>query len=672
MKHNVLHKTSEGEAVEQIGSYADLERMGRKKLLADGRSQPQVSNFVTALNAWCSTHQREKSHLIRLDLTDEFDKRFLRYQDILSEKIAPRTLKDRCEQILWWRQTFIELLGIDILPQSFGEALTVAFQRSGVTKAELCRTVGFSGPTLDRWLTSDVNLTEPSSIPLVTDLERALDLTPGTLSKRLSTQRRRRYERMVGKTKEGPQTTYGLRLQRNKKKLSNFSLQASNQLKSQWAELLALKTDGQRNHATSRNTWRVKPRHKVGNRLHWSMVIDGKVCVTGGAQYRQIVAYLGFLALAKNQGGFGIAHSNLDTLAWLVRADFVIAYLRFVRKRADGILHNGLFTLLNTFRSHLRPKTGFLWLNPELAITVADVSNDSSKTWNPTVDNWQTLCEQSYQSLMDYTRKLGGEGKTKRSRDPNERVRYILANEQPLKALMHISRELENDPPPQSQKKNYAVWLRDVLLLKMLIRHPLRVHHYSIMTFRGAMPNLYRSGKSWEMFFGLEDFKNEKSSAASEYRVKVDETLTPWLSRYLNEARPRLIAADDCDFLFLSSAVGNAATHGSADDDVYDKTGAWSPEGISFRIKALTERYVSDGTSFSAHAIRHIIATDHLKRNPGEYVMVAKILNDSLSTVLKEYDHTGQRDAIRVLGTSIDIAERELKEESRYARGAAI
>jgi len=265
---------------------------------------------------------------------------------------------------------------------------------------------------------------------------------------------------------------------------------------------------------------------------------------------------------------------------------------------------------------------------------------------------------------MDYTRKLQCEGKPKRSRDPNERVRSIVTDEQPIKVLLRAIRELENDPPPQVQRKNYAVWIRDVLLLKMLARHPLRAHHYSIMTFRGAMPNLYRSGALWELHYGLEDFKNEKSSAAAEYRVTLDSSLGPWLARYLSEARPLLIGADECDYVFLPSAVGNLGVVKHGEDEYSPSIGAWSPCGISTRVKTLTKRYMADGTSFGSQAFLHITATDHLKRHPHEFVLVAKILNDSLATVLREYDHTGQQDAMRVLGHSVDAVERELKIEA--------
>ena len=654
-------KDSAFRPAEQQTSYAYLEMVGRKKLLSDGRGAGQVANFVTALNAWRTIVRRDTRDLLGADFNAGFDKLFLHYQDVLAEKIAPRTLKDRCEQILWWRAAANEQSGADKLPKSFSEALTVVFERSGMTKVALCRMAGISAPTLNRWLGSGVTQSEPGANFLVTEVERALDLTEGTLSRRLSVRRRRRYERVSDKQKSGPQTTYGMRVQRNRRTLANYSLDATPRFKAQWASLIALKTDTERPGATTRNSWRTKPPHKVGMRVHWSMRVNDKVCVTAGAHYRQISSYLGFIGLSKAHGGLGLPVDGLDTLAWLTRSEYVIAYIRFVRRRADGLLHNGLFTLLDTFRSHLRPKTGYVWLDSSLAQTLSASVEGGSGIGN---DAWRKRCEDSYDALMDYTQKLRSEGKPKRSRDPNERVRSIVATEQPIKVLLRAIRELENDPPPQVQRRNYAVWIRDVLLLKLLARHPLRVHHYSIMTFRGAMPNLYRSGALWELQYGLEDFKNAKSGSAAEYRVTLDSSLAPWLARYLSEARPLLIGADNCDYVFLPGKVGNRGPGAQFEEDSSISTGAWTTAGISTRIKTLTGRYMPDGTSFGSHAFRHITATDHLKRHPNEFVLVAKILNDSLATVLKEYDHTGQQDAMRVLGSSVDAVEHELNAEA--------
>ena len=426
----------EGSGTETFTSYHDLEREGRKRLTDEGRSPQQVANFATALTSWCRIHRRNKTDLVKADFQQSFDALFLRFQDVSAESIAPRTLGDRCEQMLWWRRLFESLLGTDTLPTNFHEALRIAFARSGLTKAALCRNSGISTPTLNRWLGELSAVNEPFSMQQIGDLELALDLSPGTLSKRLSVKRRARFERTKDKNLKKQSTAYGERIKRNRKGVHNYSLKATEQLKKQWRELLELKTDKSRPFATQRNTWRIKPIVRVAMRLHWSMMLNGSACPTARGHYSQITGYLGFLGLSQQHGGIGLPLESLDTMAWLTRADYVIAFIKFIRARADGILHSGLFTMLDTYRSHLRPETGFVWLSPELVLTLP---NSEVGQLNLTGDSlrtvWQQKCSSAYDQLMAYTRRLRAEGKPQYSRDPNERFRSIVSNEFPMKEL---------------------------------------------------------------------------------------------------------------------------------------------------------------------------------------------------------------------------------------------
>jgi hypothetical protein len=648
---------------ETHSSYSDLEQFGRESLTADNRSLGQIANFRTALNSWREVHQREMNSQVGTDFDTAFDRLFLHYQDIQGERISSRTLQDRCEQLFWWRRTLEAMRGKDTLPASFCGALTVAFERSGLTKSALCRDAGISKPTFDRWLSKN-HLPERSSAHLIGAVESALDLTPGTLARRLPARRRARYERTGDKPASGPQTSYGCRLQRNKQKLKPYSLAATPRLIEQWREVLVLKTDRYRDGATPRNSWRVKPRARVGLRVHWSMVIDGDICVTAGGQYRQLVTFLGFLALTPAQGGFGMPKDQLDTLAWLTRADRIVRYLKWVRRRSDNILHEGLFTLLDTMRAHLRPKTGYVWLTPALAETLPDEEWPKGRPGLLELEEvWQLRCHAAYDALMDYTRKLKAEGKTQKSRDPKEVFQDIVASEFPMRELVRLIRAIENDPPPVIQKRNYACWVRDVLLLKMLNRHPLRAHHFSIMTFRGPASNLSRVGSGWQLHCDVADFKNEKSATTLPYTVLLDSSLVLWLNRYLSEARPVMVRAEDCNFLYLPSSVGNRVQAPGTIETGVEPTGAWSPEGIYKRIKALTALYTDKGIGLNIHGFRHVAATDHLKRHPKEYAVVAKILNDKLETVIREYDHTEMQDGARTLNSSIEEAESALRKE---------
>jgi hypothetical protein len=645
-------------------TYHDLLRVGRELQKAEGKGERQIANYKTALTTWCSIHSRPVTALVAQDFGDGFDALFCRYLDIQKEELSKRTVKDRGEHLLWWREMFSRMRAIDSLPARFCDALGTAFERSGLTKAALCRHAGISAPTLDRWL-SGQHLPERASAHLVAAAEKALDLSTGVLMRRLPVRRRPRYERGEHATAR-PMTSYGKRLQANRKKLievapNGFGLVSTERLRAQWQEVLALKTDIDRKDGTVRNTWSLKTPDRVGQRVHWSMLIDGSVCVTAGGQYRQIASFLGYLALPTSHGGFAIPTDQLDSLAWLVRADLVIRYVKWVRQRAGGIRHNGLALLLNTMRSHLRPATGYVWLHPDLAATLPASEwplgrPDASQV----VDVWKRRCSDAYATLMDYTRKLKKEGKPKKSRDPEEPLEAILASEFPMRELLRVIRDVEADPPPVSQELSYAAWIRDVLMLKMINRHPLRANHFSVMTFRGPKANLKRVGGSWQMHFDLDEFKNRSVPTTTDYTVMLDPSLTEWLNRYLNEARHMMVRPES-DYIFLPSRAGYRGKSGSSLEE--DDTGAWSAEGIYQRVKILTSHYTVGGIGLNLHGFRHVAASDHLRRHPKEYTVVAQMLNDKLETVIREYAHTETENAARVLNTNVAEAEAALAHE---------
>lgn len=220
-------------------------------------------------------------------------------------------------------------------------------------------------------------------------------------------------------------------------------------------------------------------------------------------------------------------------------------------------------------------------------------------------------------------------------------------------------RDLEADEPPQAHKRDYAAWIRDVLLCKLLISNPLRVAQLSTMRFRGNRPNLYQTADgSWRIRFDPSDFKNEKGAAFEEYDAAVEPTVWPWIRRYLSEARPMLFGAET-DYLFLPCVEGPNRAAGYAALDI-EPAGNWIADGLAKRITVVTARYMPEGNGFGPHAFRHIIATDHLKRHPQDYLTVAQLLHDTLTTVMKAYAHLKVDDGLRTLHAGVAQAMREL------------
>jgi hypothetical protein len=444
-----------------------------------------------------------------------------------------------------------------------------------------------------------------------------------------------------------------------KEGIRKFALAATERMKDQWTELLRYKTDRSKPGARPRNTWNLKPRHQVGVRCYWYMLLDDMVCPSAGVDYPMVARFLGFLALPVRLGGKAMPSHGLDTLAWFTRADLAIAYVKWMRSRSAGLRHNGLFNFLQLAASLLRAKTGYIWRNPELARTLPEsewVPNDPASN----SDAWHRRCEQAHDQVRSYENSLKAEGKLQHSRAPEESLAEFVMSDFPLRELLRLVTAIEEDEPPIRQRRNHAVWTRDVLMLNLLMRHPLRVNNISTLRLTGPRPHLTRVGTGWHLHVPQEELKNWYSLEATDYDVNLVPELAQLLNRYLAEGRPELRGADSSDFLFLPSQGGGPARLPDNQQEG-EEQGAWDTHGIYLRVRELTKRYSINGFGLNPHASRHIVVKDHLLRNPREYVVAARILNDSLQTVVRNYGRLEIGDGARVVSDSLEKAKGELR-----------
>ena len=643
-------------------SYANLLEHGCKLLVKEGMKPLQVRNLASALRGWVSIHGFTFERVVGEDFTTDFDRLFTRYCDASSERHAPRTQRDRQEQMLRWKGLAQALRQCDTLPKSFSEALASALRASPLLKATVARRVGVDHRTLDQWSTAGW---APRRVPLeqLTKLELVLELPAGSLVNRLSPSRRARYQRRQS-TRD---TTNAFTLTRRAQleRVGHFALKPTPRIAMQWQDLLALKTDPLRTHARARNTWRLKPLNRVAFITNPMMMFRGQVCATAGVQWNHVSCYLGWLNLSAPIG-LGQPLEAVDTLAWFADPDAFIRYVNWRIEYSGGKFHNGIKCLFQVVESYLRPETGFLWLRPSLRETVPGLKLLGPTTASTDMSEearWQFHCEATRAKLHAFRVSASDVMGIRMSRDPTERIAVVLNDQFPLKRLVEFIERLENSGPPPAHHRSYCAWIRDVTLCRMLVSNPLRIGQYAAMTIRAdGTGNLVRvAPERYRLKFSPSDFKNGKGAAKVPYDVDVDATACKWIDRYLTEARPHLIDAHETDRFFLASAAAGGVTRGDFLKELGLKPNkGWESMGISARIKALTRTYIDGCSGFGPHAFRHIIATDHLRRHPGDYPTVATLLHDRLETVLKCYGHLRVADGLRALSSGIQEAARQL------------
>ena len=618
-------------------TYDELRGRLRGLLNEEGRKASYLANFFTAFNGWLKQRNLRDASLVGDELLDGFDAALLSHDDWLTEEgRSVRTKRDRLEFIVKLRTLFLDVSRVDGLPPKFRDALHQLLERDNRSKAAIAREAGIPIQTLDGWL-AERRAPRRDSTTHVLNLETALGLPTGTLIGRLDTQ-----SYFVPKRNRSCQTEFGRRMSKVRLSKERVRIQPTPRLRAQWLALLRFKIDVLRAGVTARNLWRVKPPHRTGTKPDWSMLVDGRVCTSGGLAWQGISGFLGWLTLPE-PGGEGMSIEQADTLAWLVDAERVLKHTAWKVARADGVFNNGALTLLRGICSHLRPQTGFLWQRPALAASLPRDFILAGRAIH-TLDGdalcaaWQEACKQAREIVFARVQAVTSSGHVRMSRLPKEPIQSILSDAQPLRVILEMVRTMEHLAPPKHQARVFHAWLRDLLLIKMLCTNPLRVSQFAVMTYRvDNSGNLYQTNQGdWRLRYKGVDFKNERGAARDDYDVGVPRTLWATIQRYLSEARPHLHGADACDFVFLPT-VSNASEVDKYGDPIVDRQGMWNADAISSRVYELTAKYLPGVPPFHGHAMRHIVATDYLKRVPGDYPTVARLLHDKLVTVLRAY-----------------------------------
>jgi integrase len=57
------------------------------------------------------------------------------------------------------------------------------------------------------------------------------------------------------------------------------------------------------------------------------------------------------------------------------------------------------------------------------------------------------------------------------------------------------------------------------------------------------------------------------------------------------------------------------------------------------QVYKLTSTLIPNCAGFGPHALRHLVATDWLMKNPNDFATVSELLNDSIEVIMNNYIH---------------------------------
>lgn len=616
--------------VTMSATYAQLIEKHTTRLQNDSTSlaaQQILRNHMTALRAWMSFLGKSETSTIGQELTIEFSESVKRH--VASLDLGQRSKSDRRSLLNAWRLTF-DLMGAaadkpirgreraraDLVPTNpsvFEVGLKAALRKAGLTPKAAARRARVSASALARW--SRGALPNKRSQHTLSRLEEVLglpnehlaDLLRQSLGSQLPAVRNEYRERLKARCA----TPYLLKLTSLR---PDFLVQ--------WQEMLRHKTasrnSGKRRLGAGR--WTPSGDANSSGAIAGITVLNDVHYASAGVLWNHTAAFLGFLQLNPDSGGWGLEPEVAQSLAWLSVPEAVEDYLEFAAERAGGLRHTGQAVFCSALAALNHPTHGFLTQHKKNSFTLPPERTATR--------SWEEMCAET-RSLVDDWRSTC----TDVSRSPEQAIHTVLGQHNPLAPIftaMTRLHKLAAAAPAGSQEE--AVARRDELLLGMLISNPLRRKNLIDLTyFADNTGSLYQTTSGeWRLRLRTSTLKNGRKTGGERkgaYDVRVADWLHPLLTDYVKTFRPVLRGLELTDNLFLT-------VHGQPMKD------------MTHRVLTLTRTHIPGSGGFGPHAFRHIVATDWLRRNPNDFLTVAQLLNDTLEVVMRTYAHLKRDDAL--------------------------
>lgn len=607
-------------------SFASLRAAMARQCATEERPIQSLANLDSALKAFTEHFGLTASSPVGSTMRSSFHKHLAKHiTELVNDGRSSAYIANRKSALKRWRGLVLELdraYAANHAEQTpFQAALRTLFEK-GHSQRAVAQQAGVALASLKRWLKGATpNGRARTSIRR---LEVFFGLSSGALIDLVYGLKHPSGGHIEVTTGQPPAIAYRTRLAAASKDAYRLQTVQPN-LQEQWAELVIYKTaasnPGMKRHRNAR--WSAWPAELAPPKdADWHSLLDGQYIPTASIMWQHVAQYLGWLVRPKTNGGAGLGVDEVQSLAWLVRTQFLERYIRWRISRSK-VVHGGIGVFLRFIRSLTHPQTGYLFQRPELLSTLP-----------PGVEgSWDELCAVTHEFAKESSAAYARD-ELETSRNPFEPLAAVLALQNPLDAVSDMLNRMKADRPLTAGKAE-ALWARDCLLVKLLATNPLRAKNLKqLRYFPDNTGNFYqKSDGSWHVRIPKRWFKNFRGAARhKDYDMPIPETTWRELATYLRIYRPILAGADNT-YVFVSSREPTA--------------GQW--ERLNRRIQELTRQYLWKCPGVGPHGFRHIVATAILKMSPNDWQTAADVLHDLPKTVEQHYAHLRSSDgAIRM------------------------
>ncbi|MCY1704298.1 helix-turn-helix domain-containing protein [Deinococcus sp. SL84] len=629
-------------------------------------SDPSVKSYASTLRSFARKTRLSEAALAADLLGDEFE-----------DHLAQVNSKFDKSRLRKWQQLYRQLTEVE-QQEAFGDVLRAAMKSKGITQRELADKLGVKQTTISNW---NCGSCLPCDRNAVEKLEAELCLKSGTLARLLP--------EIHQEPHEGIPKSWWPRQWNNdsfhsveKRMATVYFLGQPNlflpeeDLKPLFDEAVRRVKDGE--HLLD---WRRKHRELISlpyilklsdwpaeMQKQWEAIEKYMTSSSGfsnqnrNSQWRATTAriklvnlerYAGFLTLPANSynaklRGPGIEVQELSFAHFLDENNFV-QYAEFVAARSGGY-PTSLQTLLALLKLLIRKDTGYFYSFPDkLPSRLAFKGKDA--------EGRRLELRELYSDLMDHRKSL--EEWSTQLRETFDLIQPILDHQCPRDLVLAAIEEYGRDimrrypyRPGQSPSPRAATQWRDLLLLHMLIRFPLRRSHWTNMTFLENNEGHLFHDKDGILSLRLpySEFKNEANQTyfSTKGFTRKREMILPFgddsplgevrelAEIYLSHFRS-VIAHENSPYVFCGGQGQKLSDH-----TLSGRISHWSFRYLSMFSYKKTR--LEGVYSFSIHTFRHIVATDAVK-NEGIEAAAALLLDDP-KQVLAAYARFLPEDAV--------------------------
>jgi integrase len=272
---------------------------------------------------------------------------------------------------------------------------------------------------------------------------------------------------------------------------------------------------------------------------------------------------------------------------------------------------------------------------------------------------WADFVETNHhQAVLKLARQMRKALSTERQRSPDEPLKTVFEDQDPILLVMELVRRMEENLSPACHQHMYSAQLRDITLFRMCLEVPLRASNLSDLRIGTNLVRDKVSGR-WMLMVPKTMLKNHHSPHAYDIHREYSSATSLAMDLYLEKVRPNLPGAGERDWFFLTIARGpkRKLEPGGCPYQMM-------PPIIYWAVCNRTKQYF--GIGMGPNLFRHLLATSILKSDPSQVETAAAVLNNSPDTIRNSYKHLTQKDGLRT-ATAWQEAQ-QAKFQKRFGR----